>query len=229
MAQSKNLLESINKRTERLSCMEAKVDKLSDDLSAVRTKVELVVTSIGLVQQEQVQITELLKCSAAGSTTPAADHVMGAAPSGWASNTSAAAHPLVFDVGPAVDQEPIHEQEELDLGPRGLLTAHNLDLGPFLLKQACGAMISGEVNTDARALAFVERTEHALEDRNKGTELQLARASTSSLPPAAEENTTTTPSPSSTSSVSRPNPAPNNPIPVTTTLVTILRIRRLGP
>nr|AAN61478.1 Unknown protein [Oryza sativa Japonica Group] len=31
------------------------------------------------------------------------------------------------------------------------------------------------------------------------------------------------------SSVSRPNPDPNNPTPLTTTVVTVLRVRRLGP
>jgi hypothetical protein len=140
--------------------MEKKIDKFSGDLAIIRTKVDLVVTSISLVQQEQVQVTKMLKSGVVGSATPAADNVMGAVPSGWASNTSA-------------DREPVHEQEELTLGPHGLLTAHNLDLGPFLLKQACGIFILGEVNTDVRTLEFAEQAARALEHRGKGAELQL--------------------------------------------------------
>jgi hypothetical protein len=150
--------------------MEMKIDMLSGDLAPVRTKAYLVVTSISLVQQEQVHVANILKSGAACSATPTAADVMGAVPS----DTSAGANPLVFNTGLAIDREPVHEQEELALGPSALRTAHNLDLGSFLLKLACGAMITGEVNTDAHAFEFTKRATRVLEHRSKGGELELA-------------------------------------------------------
>ncbi|XP_062217927.1 protein KINESIN LIGHT CHAIN-RELATED 1-like [Phragmites australis] len=49
----------------------------------------------------------------------------------------------------------------------------NPDLGPFLLKQARDAMVSGEGGGAARALEFAERAARALE-RREGAELELA-------------------------------------------------------
>ncbi|PAN03575.1 hypothetical protein PAHAL_1G006100 [Panicum hallii] len=50
----------------------------------------------------------------------------------------------------------------------------NPDLGPFLLKQARDAMVSGEGGGAARALEFAERAARALERRGEGSELELA-------------------------------------------------------
>lgn len=50
----------------------------------------------------------------------------------------------------------------------------NPDLGPFLLKQARDAMVSGEGGGAARALEFAERAARALERRGEGAELELA-------------------------------------------------------
>jgi len=50
----------------------------------------------------------------------------------------------------------------------------NPDLGPFLLKQARDAMLSGEGGAAARALEFAERAARALERRGEGSELELA-------------------------------------------------------
>ncbi|XP_062224359.1 protein KINESIN LIGHT CHAIN-RELATED 1-like [Phragmites australis] len=50
----------------------------------------------------------------------------------------------------------------------------NPDLGPFLLKQARDAMVSGEGGGAARALEFAERAARALERRGDGAELELA-------------------------------------------------------
>ena len=50
----------------------------------------------------------------------------------------------------------------------------NPDLGPFLLKQARDAMVSGEGAAAARALEFAERAARALERRGEGSELELA-------------------------------------------------------
>ena len=50
----------------------------------------------------------------------------------------------------------------------------NPDLGPFLLKQARDAMVSGEGGAAARALEFAERAARALERRGEGSELELA-------------------------------------------------------
>ncbi|OEL29394.1 hypothetical protein BAE44_0009589 [Dichanthelium oligosanthes] len=47
-------------------------------------------------------------------------------------------------------------------------------LGPFLLKQACDAMVSGEAGGAARALEFAERAARALERCGEGAELELA-------------------------------------------------------
>ncbi|KAL5200258.1 hypothetical protein ABZP36_021461 [Zizania latifolia] len=50
----------------------------------------------------------------------------------------------------------------------------NPDLGPFLLKQARDAMVSGEGGGAARALEYAERAARALERRGEGAELELA-------------------------------------------------------
>ncbi|RCV38299.1 hypothetical protein SETIT_8G131200v2 [Setaria italica] len=57
------------------------------------------------------------------------------------------------------------------LGPEADESLDNPDLGPFLLKQARGAMVSGEGGGTARALEFAAR---ALERRGEGAELELA-------------------------------------------------------
>jgi hypothetical protein len=57
----KMLIDCINKLTTQLASMEQKVDRFTGDLGMVQTKVDLEMTSINLVQQEQVQVTKLLK------------------------------------------------------------------------------------------------------------------------------------------------------------------------
>ncbi|KAJ1277484.1 hypothetical protein BS78_04G007300 [Paspalum vaginatum] len=61
-------------------------------------------------------------------------------------------------------RKPAEADESLD----------NPDLGPFLLKQARDAMVSGEGGGAARALEFAERAARALERRGEGAELELA-------------------------------------------------------
>jgi hypothetical protein len=63
--------------TSQLASVEKKVDKFAGDPSVVQAKVDLVMTSINLVQQEQVHISKLLKTSAA-SAAPSGSGVMGA-------------------------------------------------------------------------------------------------------------------------------------------------------
>jgi hypothetical protein len=50
----KSLMESITKLAKQLQSMEQKMDKFSGDLGVVQTKVDFAMTSISLVQQEQV-------------------------------------------------------------------------------------------------------------------------------------------------------------------------------
>ncbi|TKW36797.1 hypothetical protein SEVIR_1G006400v4 [Setaria viridis] len=59
-------------------------------------------------------------------------------------------------------------------GPEADESLDNPDLGPFLLKQARDAMVSGEGGGAARALEFAERAARALERRGEGAELELA-------------------------------------------------------
>jgi hypothetical protein len=83
MSQSEKVLfDSIAKLTEQLSFMEEKVDKFTDDLGTVQAKVDLAMTSISLVQQEQVNIAKLLSVSAEGTSDTPSRGVMGASPTG---------------------------------------------------------------------------------------------------------------------------------------------------
>jgi hypothetical protein len=84
MSQSEKVLfDSIAKLTEQLSFMEEKVDKFTDDLGTVQAKVDLAMTSISLVQQEQVNIAKLLSVSAEGQEASWGPPPPGAYPFTW--------------------------------------------------------------------------------------------------------------------------------------------------
>jgi hypothetical protein len=83
----KSLMDSIAKLAEHLHSMEQKVDKFSGELSTVQTKVDLAMSSISLVQQEQVQVAKLLKSGAGASATVTSAGVMRPSPSGRASSS----------------------------------------------------------------------------------------------------------------------------------------------
>jgi hypothetical protein len=94
MSQSeKTLLDSISKLTEQLFSMEQKVDKFVRDLGAVKAKVDLVMTSITLVQQEQVNIANFIKSRAGSTSSSGTEGVMGPPPSGPAPQASGAPSP----------------------------------------------------------------------------------------------------------------------------------------
>jgi hypothetical protein len=94
MVQSKkSLMESITKLAEQLQSMEQKMDKFSGDLGAVQTKVDLTMTSISLVQEEQVQVAKFIKSGASTSTSATNAGVMGPPPAGHSSSSSGGAPP----------------------------------------------------------------------------------------------------------------------------------------
>ena len=55
------------KLTEKLDSLETKVNTFSRDLTAVSTNVDLTMSSISLVQQEQVQVSRKLRGTLGGS------------------------------------------------------------------------------------------------------------------------------------------------------------------
>jgi hypothetical protein len=59
------------------------MDKFLGDLGAVHTKVDLAMTSINLVQQEQVHVAKLVKANSASSSASAIEGVMGLRRSGY--------------------------------------------------------------------------------------------------------------------------------------------------
>jgi hypothetical protein len=79
--------------TEKLQSMEQKVDKFSGELGVVRTKVDLAMMSISLIQQEQVQVTKFIKAALSSSATSVDAGVMGPPPAGRASTASAGTPP----------------------------------------------------------------------------------------------------------------------------------------
>jgi hypothetical protein len=69
MAESKKtVVEAIFTLTEKLVTLE-KIDSYGGELSQVQTKVDLVMQSISLVQQEQIQVAKSLKLQGGGPTT----------------------------------------------------------------------------------------------------------------------------------------------------------------
>lgn len=80
------------------------------------------------------------------------------APPSPSPSTSSRAKPRKSTPGPETDEAALD----------------NPDLGPFLLKQARDAMVSGEGGGASRALEFAERAARALERRGEGAELELA-------------------------------------------------------
>jgi hypothetical protein len=78
------LLDSIAKLTEHMSSMEKTMDMFSRDLGAIHTKVDLAITSINPVQQEQVQVAKLMKAGSVGFAASATEGVMEPSPlAGW--------------------------------------------------------------------------------------------------------------------------------------------------
>jgi hypothetical protein len=69
MAESeKTVVEAIFTLTEKLVTLE-KIDSYGGELSQVQTKVDLVMQSISLVQQEQIQVAKSLKLQGGRPTT----------------------------------------------------------------------------------------------------------------------------------------------------------------
>jgi hypothetical protein len=81
-----SLMDCISKLNSQLAPVEKKVDKFVGYLGGVHAKVDLVMTSINLVQQEQVHVSKLLKTSDAGAA-PFNSVVMGAPPGSSSSGT----------------------------------------------------------------------------------------------------------------------------------------------
>jgi hypothetical protein len=90
--------------------MENKVDKFAGDLDTVQTKVDMAMQSIGLVQQEQVQVAKLLSTGAAGSAARVPEGVMGPFPSNGTANPSVAASTSVPPPSPPPPSSTLHRQ-----------------------------------------------------------------------------------------------------------------------
>jgi hypothetical protein len=98
-----SLVDCTTKLTSQLASVE-KVDKFGGDLGAVQTNVDLAMTPIHLVQQEQVQVqvSKLLKTSTMG-TVASDSGIMGAPPGSSSSGSAgASAQPPLSHLSPSL-------------------------------------------------------------------------------------------------------------------------------
>jgi hypothetical protein len=89
----KAVMEALSTLTEKLLSLEKKVDSYGGDLGKVQEKVDLVMQSISLVQQEQVKVAKSLKLQMGGTAqVHLDDSVIGPTPS-TSSTSTAGQHP----------------------------------------------------------------------------------------------------------------------------------------
>jgi hypothetical protein len=98
MAESeKNIQEVLTKLAAHLEAIERKVDLTTADLGKVREKVDLAMSSISVMQEEQVQVHKRLQTMSATTGASLGDGLMGPAPSSTSTAASSAPPPIPSD------------------------------------------------------------------------------------------------------------------------------------